>query len=60
MTPQEQIKFALKSLPISEKISILESISKQLRRENSVRINAKQMGRRVLDEDRPDLMSLKN
>jgi hypothetical protein len=60
MTPQEQIKFALKNLPISEKISILESISKQLRRENSVRINAKQMGRRVLDEDRPDLMSLKN
>ena len=60
MTPQEQIKFALKNLPISEKISILESVSKQLRRENSVRINAKQMGRKVIDEDRPDLMSLKN
>jgi hypothetical protein len=59
MTPTEQIKFALKGLPISEKINILESISKHLRRENSVRINAKQMGRRV-DADRPDLISLKN
>lgn len=60
MTPIEQIKFALKALPISEKINILESVSKQLRRENSVRINAKQMGRKVIDEDRPDLISLKN
>jgi hypothetical protein len=60
MTPVEQIKFALKALPISEKINILESVSKQLRRENSVRINAKQMGRKVIDEDRPDLISLKN
>jgi hypothetical protein len=60
MTPKEQIKFALKGLPISEKIAILESMSKQLRRENSARINAVQMGRRVIDEDRPDLMVMKN
>tara|TARA_R110000868_G_scaffold91523_1_gene253742 strand:+ start:1261 stop:1443 length:183 start_codon:yes stop_codon:yes gene_type:complete len=60
MTPREQIKFALKGLPISEKIAILETISNELRRLNSVRINAKQMGRKTIDEDRPDLMSLKN
>lgn len=53
-----KIEILLQELPISEKISILESLCKKYRRESSVRINAKQMGRRV-DNDRPDLETLK-
>jgi len=45
--------------PMSERIALLESLCKQYRRQNSIRINAKQMGRRV-DEERPDLEILKN
>jgi hypothetical protein len=45
--------------PMSERIAILESLCKFYRRQNSMRINAQQMGRRV-DEDRPDLSILKN
>ena len=55
---KNKIEFLLQELPISEKISILESLCKKYRRENSVRINAKQMGRRV-DDERPDLETLK-
>lgn len=49
----------LKDLPLSERIALLESLSKKYRRLNSIRINSKQMGRKV-DEDRPDLQILKN
>jgi len=49
----------LKDLPLSERITLLESLSKKYRRLNSIRINSKQMGRKV-DEDRPDLQILKN
>lgn len=56
---KNKIESLLQGLPISEKISILESLCKKYRRENSVRINAKQMGRRV-DDDRPDLQTLKS
>jgi hypothetical protein len=45
--------------PMSERIALLESMCKQYRRQNSIRINEKQMGRRV-DEERPDLEILKN
>ena len=55
---KNKIEILLQELPISEKISILESLCKKYRRENSVRINAKQMGRRV-DNERPDLETLK-
>lgn len=44
---------------LSERIAILESLCKQYRRANSIRINAKQMGRKV-DDERPDLEILKN
>ena len=44
---------------LSERIAILESLCKQYRRTNSIRINAKQMGRKV-DDERPDLEILKN
>jgi len=49
----------LKDLPLSERIALLESLGKKYRRLNSIRINSKQMGRKV-DEDRPDLQILKN
>lgn len=53
------IESLLAVYPISERISLLESLCKQYRRANSIRINAKQMGRKV-DDDRPDLEILKN
>ena len=42
-----------------EAVALLESISKQLRRENSKKINEMQMGRMKVDSDRPDLQSMK-
>lgn len=56
---RKQLEAILATLPISERISLLESLCKKYRRENSVRINSMQMGRRV-DDDRPDLLSLKD
>lgn len=56
---RKQLEAILAMMPISERISILESLCKKYRRENSVRINAKQMGRRV-DDERPDLQTLKS
>lgn len=55
---KEKIEILLSGIPVTEKISILESLCKKYRRENSARINAKQMGRRI-DDDRPDLQILK-
>ena len=55
---KDRIELLLSELPTTDKISILESLCKKYRRENSVRINAKQMGRRI-DGDRPDLQMLK-
>ena len=56
---KRDIEKLLEYVPTSEKISLLESLCKKYRRLNSVRINEKQMGRRV-DDDRPDLQLLKN
>jgi len=55
---KQKIELLLSELTTTEKINILESLCKKYRRENSVKINAKQMGRRV-DDDRPDLQLLK-
>ena len=55
---KQKIELLLSELPTTEKINILESLCKKYRRENSVKINAKQMGRRI-DDDRPDLQLLK-
>lgn len=54
-----EIEKLLEYIPMSERIAILESLCKKYRRLNSIRINAKQMGRKV-DAERPDLMILKN
>lgn len=56
---KEKIDQLLNVVPLSERIAILESLCKKYRRQNSIRINAKQMGRKV-DDDRPDLQILKN
>jgi hypothetical protein len=56
---KRDIEKILEYVPMSEKIAVLESLCKKYRRLNSVRINEKQMGRRV-DEERPDLQLLKN
>lgn len=53
------INSLLEVYPLSERIAILESLCKHYRRVNSIRINAKQMGRKV-DDERPDLEILKN
>ena len=56
---KRDIEKILEYVPMSEKIALLESLCKKYRRLNSVRINEKQMGRRV-DDERPDLQLLKN
>jgi hypothetical protein len=57
---KEKIELLLKTLPITERINILESLCKKYRRENSQKINNFQMGRKVIDSDRPDLQTLKS
>jgi hypothetical protein len=56
---KREIEEMLQYVPMSERIAMLESLCKKYRKLNSIRINAKQMGRKV-DEDRPDLQLLKN
>ncbi|GAC1414698.1 MAG: hypothetical protein NVSMB66_7780 [Candidatus Doudnabacteria bacterium] len=53
----EHLELILSQLNTSEKIAVLESLGKKYRRENSVRINHKQMGRRV--DERPDEVNMK-
>ena len=54
-----QIKLILKDLNPSESIALIESIGKELRRKNSIRINSNNSFKN-LDLDRPDLYTLKN
>ena len=56
---KREIEKLLEYIPTTERIAILESLCKKYRRLNSIRLNEKQMGRKV-DEERPDLMQLKN
>jgi hypothetical protein len=56
---KREIEKLLEYIPTSERIAILESLCKKYRRLNSIRLNEKQMGRKI-DEERPDLISLKN
>ena len=53
-----KIEKLIAKMAVSEAIALLESISKNLRRNNSIRINEKQMGRRV--DERPDEEILKH
>jgi len=55
---KKKIELILKDLHPSERIDILESLGKDYRKKNSVRINSIKYNK--LDMDRPDLYSLKN
>jgi hypothetical protein len=58
MVIKNEIEAILAPLSLSERIALLESLGKKYRRENSVRINSKQMGRIV--DVRPDEINLKH
>ena len=55
-----EVVAALSGLPDNEKIQILESLGKRYRRNNSVKINEIQMGRKVFIDERPDLITMKD
>jgi hypothetical protein len=55
---KKQLKAILSQLHPSEAIALIESISKELRQKNSIRINSQKFNK--LDMERPDLISLKN
>ena len=55
---KEQIKAILSQLHPSEAIILLESIGKELRKKNSIRINKINISK--IDMERPDLLQLKS
>ena len=55
---RQQIKKMLDQLHPSDAIKLIESIGKELRRKNSIRINSGDKS--LLDLDRPDLETLKS
>jgi len=55
---KEQIKAILSQLHPSEAITLLESIGKELRKKNSIRINKINISK--IDMERPDLLQLKS
>lgn len=55
---KKQLKAILSQLHPSEAIALIESIGKELRQKNSIRINNQKFNK--LDMERPDLISLKN
>lgn len=52
-----KLRLAMVGYSVNEQLEALHSLSKELRRTNSVRINDKQMGRRV--DEREDEVRLK-
>ncbi len=59
VTTKDKIRELLKNKTLTEKIAILESLSKEFRQRNGIRINKVYTTGRV-DADRPDLIDLKN
>jgi len=59
MTARQEIGAILSRLHPSEAIAVIESIGKELRRKNSVRINKGIEPKSLLLDDRPDLEILK-
>lgn len=55
---KEQIKAILSNLHPSEAIALLESLGKEFRKKNSIRINNIKFNK--LDMERPDLLELKS
>lgn len=58
-TTKDKIKDLLKNKTMTEKIAILESLGKEFRQKNSIRINKGQITGKV-DSDRPDLLEMKD
>jgi len=59
MTLRQEIGAILSRLHPSEAISLIESIGKELRKKNSIRINKGIEPKSLLLDDRPDLEILK-
>tara|TARA_R110000868_G_scaffold154729_1_gene380858 strand:- start:10048 stop:10245 length:198 start_codon:yes stop_codon:yes gene_type:complete len=59
MTPRQEIGLILSRLHPSDAIALIESIGKELRKKNSVRINRGIEPKSLLLDDRPDLEILK-
>lgn len=59
MTPRQEIGAILSRMHPSEAISLIESIGKELRKKNSIRINNRIEPKSLLLDDRPDLEILK-
>lgn len=60
MTPRAKIGLILSELHPSEAIALIESIGKELRRKNSIRINNRIEPKSLTLDERPDLESLKS
>jgi hypothetical protein len=57
---RKKIEKMLSKLSLSERIAILESLGKQYRRENSIRLNENQVrGAKLVDPERPYLIEMK-
>jgi hypothetical protein len=59
MTKKNEIKAILNTMEINEAIELMESLGKELRRKNSIRINKKGF-KDLLEMERPDLEILKS
>jgi len=59
MTPRQEIGLILNRLHPSDAIALIESIGKELRKKNSIRINRGIEPKSLLLDDRPDLEILK-
>jgi len=59
MTKKNEIKAILNTMEINEAIELMESLGKELRTKNSIRINKKGF-RDLLEMERPDLEVLKS
>ena len=59
MTPRQEIRAVLGRLHPSDAIALIESIGKELRQKNSIRINNGIEHKSLILDDRPDLETLK-
>lgn len=60
MTYRDRIGLILRELHPSEAIALIESIGKELRRKNSIRISNRIEPKSLTLDERPDLESLKS
>jgi hypothetical protein len=58
MTIKNEIRTLLSTLNLNESIALIESLGKELRRKNSIRISTMTL-QQLIELDRPDLDNLK-